>query len=65
MVYEPIRTSVRLTGDRWLTCVRHRFFLSVDAKQALSGARADGAAGRCTSSFRYRIEHTTSLAKGR
>ena len=61
-VYERIRTSVRLSGGRWHTCTGHDSFPSVVSEQALCGARADGAAGRCASSHPYRIDHGTWLA---
>ena len=64
-VYEPIRTSARLHAGGWHTRAGHRFFSSVDAKLALLSARADRAAGRCTILFRYRIDHSTSLAQRR
>ena len=61
-VYELVRTSVPLTRARWHTRAGHIFFSRVVAKQALCGARADGAAGRCASSHRYRIDRGTSLS---
>ena len=61
-VYERIRTSVRLSGGRWHTCTGHDSFPSVVSEQALCGARADGAAGRCASLHPYRIDHGTWLA---
>ena len=64
-VYEPIRTSARLHAGGWHTRAGHRFFSSVVAEHALLTARADRAAGRCTILFRYRIDHSTSLAQRR
>ena len=47
-VYEPIHTSDRLTGRRWLTYVTHNSPRPLSPEQALWGVRTDRAVVRCT-----------------
>ena len=60
-VYEPTNTSQLLTCHRWLTRAACRFVLSAEDEEAHLVARADRAAGRRESRYRYGIDHGSAL----
>ena len=60
-VYEPTNTSQLLTCHRWLTRAACRFVLSAEDEEAHLIARADRAAGRRESRYRYGIDHGSAL----
>ena len=65
MMYEPIHTSDRLTGHRWLTRVTRNSPRPLSPDQELLGARADRAVARCTRPLEHRIDHGTLVVQCR
>ena len=60
-VYEPTNTSQLLTCHRWLTRAACHSLASANDEEAHLVARADRAAGRRESRYRYDIDHGSAL----